>query len=446
MKALIVDTQTRIEAFDEPVRDSLLMFSTLGAQVDKVLRDQGLAPFVAAGLAGHEGGDGDDLILVIADRMFISAKTLRDFLRQVGKQGPGRLALRRSPSVDYLRPVSDVEIAPLEPKEYALSSARMAQRERDATEKVLYDVFVLRVHDLPKDLEGEALLSALRQRCPARLVSKRELILTMRLPTIDPDHPQNLEFPVTATVAAELRHWVHILWLNHLAMGMYWMERVRQHPLWMLGRALSAFPYNHGAVQRRLVVQGRGCRIHPTAHVEMSVLGDGVVIGPHASVRNSFVGDAAVIGERATLLTSLVGAGSFVTHKTFLVWSAAYPEATIGNYKLQVSLIGRKAHLNPWAGLIDAKFRGAIMVQRQGQLYSTERSFLGSCVGHQAWLAAKVLIQPGRTVPNNTVVVMRPDEVIASIPQNLPKGLPMVRDQGTLVPLESILASKNNML
>ena len=113
----------------------------------------------------------------------------------------------------------------------------------------------------------------------------------------------------------------------------------------------------------------------------------------------------------------------------------SYPGATIGNYKLQVSLIGRDAYINAWAGFVDAKFVGSVKVQHKGELLSTERSFLGSVIGHRAKVAAKILIHPGREIPNDTVVVMRPDEVVSVIPDDMPPNVPMVRDGGTLVPL-----------
>lgn len=446
MKALIVDSGTRIAPFMDPVRESLFLFSSLGDFVDTSLREQGLNPVFSRRAGVLAQGSTDELILVMADSTFVSPRLLKDFMRDAKLGPPARLALRRSPSVDYLRPVSDTPLLPLEVNEYETSSSGRAKHERMAREKALYDVFLLRLADLPKELESTALLDALRKQCKPLVVAKREIVMPVRLPSIDPDKAQQLDFPVTASLAADVQHWVHILWLSHLSLGMYWMNQLQQHPLWMAGRALSAFPWRGPNVFKRLVRVGRGCRIHPTAHIELSVLGDGVVVGPHASIRNSFVGDGVEIGERATLLSSLVGANSFVTHKTFMLWSAAYPEATIGNYKLQVSLIGRAAHINPWAGLIDAKFLGEIKVARENELMSTERSFLGSCIGHRARMTAKVLIQPGRSIPNDTLVVMRPDEVIADLPKQLPQGEALVRDAGTLKPLKELLLSKNNEL
>jgi hypothetical protein len=76
-----------------------------------------------------------------------------------------------------------------------------------------------------------------------------------------------------------------------------------------------------------------------------------------------------------------------------------------------------------------------VKVQHHGKPTSSGRAFLGSCVGHRAKVAAKVMIQAGRELPNDLVVVMRPDEVVRVVPDDLPPGVPLVRDRGTLVPL-----------
>ena len=67
---------------------------------------------------------------------------------------------------------------------------------------------------------------------------------------------------------------------------------------------------------------------------------------------------------------------------------------------------------------------------------STERQFLGSCIGHNAYIGAKVLIMPGRSVPNDAFVAMRSDELISTIPPDMPAGVPHMRDGGTLVPIK----------
>jgi acetyltransferase-like isoleucine patch superfamily enzyme len=236
-------------------------------------------------------------------------------------------------------------------------------------------------------------------------------------------------------VVCSIEHWVHVLWLNQIAFGIRWMELLARRPLWAVLRALSAWSLDPERIFGRMVARGRGTSIHPTASVSASILGKNVRIGAHATVRNSIIGDGAILQDHASLVSSVVGAGCLVTENTFLVSCVSYPEASLGNYKLQVSLIGRGAYVNAWAGFIDAKFRGSVMVAHKGALASTERSFLGSVIGHRAKVGAKILIQPGREIPNDAVIVMRPDEVVSLIPPGLPAGRPLVRDRGTLVPL-----------
>lgn len=441
MRALIIDTATTIAPFGDPAGDALLLFSTVREEVDRALADAGLEVCHLHSTAQAQPGD-DERLVVIADRVFISRKALGDFLAAAADCPRAALALRRTPSVDFTLPVTDLEATELGADERSRASGRLDRLEREAVQRVVHDVYLVRGADLPKDKGGLELLGDLRKRCTPVLVDKRELGIPVRLPVLGSAAAQTMRLPLTSTVVTEMRHWAHILWLNQVAFGMRWMDLLRANKLWALSRALRAFPWSRASLFKSFVRVGKRCRIHPTAHVELSELGDDVVIGPRASVRNSFVGDGVEIGDHAAVLSSTVGAGSFITPRTFLIWSAVYPGATIGNYKLQVSVIGRDAHINPWAGLIDAKFQGDLRVELDGVMRSTGRSFLGSCVGHRAAVAAKILIQPGRMIPNDTVIVMRPDEVVAELPEQLPQGEPLVRHQGTLVPLRELLPER----
>jgi len=104
--------------------------------------------------------------------------------------------------------------------------------------------------------------------------------------------------------------------------------------------------------------------------------------------------------------------------------------------RTQMSIFGRKSHVGMWCSFLDAKFLGEVMVEHHGRLVSSGTSFLGSCIGHDCTMIGKVLIMPGRAVPNGTFMVMRPDECIVEIPADLPPGVPMIRDNGHLVPLK----------
>ena len=87
------------------------------------------------------------------------------------------------------------------------------------------------------------------------------------------------------------------------------------------------------------------------------------------------------------------------------------------------------------------KLQGTIDVAHEGRMQSTGRNFLGSCLGHGGHVGAKVLILPGREIPNGTLITMRDDELIRTIPEQLVAGVAHVRDNGTLVPLLTSTAS-----
>ena len=58
-------------------------------------------------------------------------------------------------------------------------------------------------------------------------------------------------------------------------------------------------------------------------------------------------------------------------------------------------------------------------------------------------LSAKVLLLPGRAVPNRTFIAMRPDELVRDIPSDLPKGEPVARHKVLLFPFASCYPKTN---
>lgn len=450
MRALIVETGRKISPFDEAPPQAQFGDTTVGAAVLAVLARRGVPVATVRAdepVPASREHSADDVVLVLADHTYVSDKCLGDFIAaalsawqhgDAASTQPLRLALARTPAVDFVRPVASVSVEPFDRAGPGGPPPKASGVEAEARERVAFDCFL--VDGLGAASTGAALLEDLRARAARVVVKKRELGIPLRLPVLGDAAATRAVVPITSTVAAHVEHWVHVLWLNQLAFGIRWMELVRAHKLWVVGRLLRAAPWlslHH--LMRAFVWRGRGVRIHPTAHVEASILGDGVVIGARASVRNSILGAGVEVGDHATVLSSSLGARTFVTPRTFMVWSAAYPDAVISNYKLQVSLVGRGASMSTWAGLIDARLQGSVEVKHNGALVDTERSFIGSCVGHGAFVGAKVLVMPGREIPNGAFIAMRPDELITEVPSDLPAGVPLVRDQGTLVPLDRLL-------
>lgn len=420
-RAIILRTGTVISPFGDPVGEVFFAGESLAETQARAFGGLGMEVLYVssaeeARAAAASAGAGP--VLLLLDRVYVSEKAAKDFLKQSrALRPPVALALELDAAAEYTRPVASV-----------LSE----------TSQLVHDVVRVDGAELPEPLEDSVawLRSILRtaRRC---LVPKRVIVVDIPLPVIpSQDDPRpTLRYPVTSTVVVSIEHWVHVLWLNQIAFGIRWMELLRRRPLWALLRVLSGLAFDRERLLQRLVRRGRKVTVHPTAHVSGSMLGDGVVIGPHATVRNSILGPGVIVQDHAVLLNSVIGARTLVTENTFGVSIVSYPDATVGNYKLQMCLIGRGAYVNAWAGFVDAKFIGHVKVGHRGALVSTERAFLGSCVGHRAKVAAKVLLQPGREIPNDTVIVMRPDEVVSTVPEHMPAGQPFVRDRGTLVPL-----------
>ncbi len=421
-RAVFLHCPELISPFNEPAKDALFTGTSIAETQDEafarglrfeVVRAQTPAQAHEAVLSAPKGQP----VLLLLDRVYISNKAARDFLKASRAAArPAALALKVNASVEYTLPLQDL-------------------LRHDAL--VVHDVLRVDGADLPAPLsdDPEAWMQALKAEAHPLEVEKREIVADVPLPTIGEGERRTLRYPVTSTVVVSITHWLHILWLNQIAFGIRWMDLLRRRPLWAVWRVMTTFSLNRHKLMDRMVATGRGCDVHPSASVSASILGDNVQIGANATVRNSIVGDGAIIEDHAVLLNTVVGQDCLITTNSFLVSDVIYPEATVGNFKLQVSLVGRGAYLNVWASFVDAKFVGHVRVNKGGALVSSERAFVGSVVGHRAKVAAKVLIQPGREIPNDAVVVMRPDEVIREVPDNLPANVPLVRDRGTLVPL-----------
>lgn len=362
--------------------------------------------------------------LLAPDYLFFTEKILGDFLQQAHRRpGGARLALPRCASVEHTLPLQDLELADWQ----------------EARGQARYDLWLVRQGELPED--AAAVRQALRENCPPLALPVREIVQRVRLPALD-EKQRYFLYPFTSSVCCHISHWVHLLWLAQLALGISWNEYFRHHKGRALLRAawavLRRFSVNRWKVLSGMNRLGPGCDVHPTAYLEFSQLGRGVKVGAGACIRNSLIGDNVEIADHAVVLNSVVGHDCFLTENFFLVSTLCYPGSTLGNLKTQMAVIGREVYLHGWCSLLDAKFVGDIKVVHQGQRVGTGRSFLASCVGHRAVLGAKVLIHPGRQIPNDLLMVSRPEDVIATVPEDIPPRVPMVRDQGTLLPLEQL--------
>ena len=420
MKMYIYRTGTVLQPFGDDVSEAQVLLGTLAEAQQRACRRHGIELV----RIDNPSQASERPCLLAADYLFFTEKALGDFLEQARRRTAGaRLALRRCASVEHTLPLQDVEL----------------DAWQESQGRALYDLWLLRQGELPA--EAAAVRQALREHCPPLTLQVREVVQRVRLPALD-EKQRYFLYPFTSTVCCHLSHWVHLLWLAQLSLGISWNEYFRHHKtraalkaVWAVLRRLSLNRWKVLSGMNRL---GPGCNVHPTAYLEFSRLGRGVKVGAGACIRNSLIGDNVEIADHAVVLNSVVGHDCFLTDNFFLVSTLCYPGSTLGNLKTQMAVIGRDVYLHGWCSLLDAKFVGDIKVVHRGQRVGTGRSFLASCIGHRAVLGAKVLIHPGRQIPNDLLMVSRPEDVIATIPEDIPPRVPMVRDRGTLVPLEQL--------
>ena len=414
----ILRTGLTIEPFGDDVADTLIANERLADTQARAIRAAGGTPREIRSPAELAPGPA----VILPDRVYVSDKFLKDFVGAIPRDAAAMAGLTRCISVDYNLPIQDVEV------------------EGGDGGAVFYSCFfVPDAAAYAREPDLAAVEAAAKRDARRTTVKMRELSAVLRLPTLG-RQARIFRFPITSTVASHVTHWVTILRLNTIQWGVRWLEFMRGDVLSMAaktaGSLAAGMTINPYTIMSRINVIGEGCEIHPTAYVEASFIGRNAKIGAGATIRNTFVGDGAVVGDCAYAMNSVLGAESYLQESTALIWDVIYPGSSISNVKVQMSMIGRDTYINTWCSFLDAKFIGDVMVDHRGQLVSSGTSFLGSCVGHNCMMGGKTLIMPGRMIPNGTFMVMRPDECVVEIPPDLPAGVPLIRDKGTLVPMK----------
>jgi carbonic anhydrase/acetyltransferase-like protein (isoleucine patch superfamily) len=407
MRAYRVASGRRIAPFGDLARD--LFIAT------KSLADWQNAACRAAGL---ELTDVEDLALaterpalVFYDDVFFTEMALRHFLAAVIHEGgEARLEMPASLAQQAIAPLIDVELG-----------SDGAQR---------FDVFHLAAGGEPS---AQVSRERLRERARPVRQGVRERNLPIRLPSVGAAK-ETLDAPVTARVVAHVRHWVHLLRLSQLAIGVLLLERLRRQP-WLMLKLRLLRRRGPWAQARSMRFVHPSARVHPSADLEAAIIGAGAEVHAHAHVHHSVIGDGVVIGDHAVVMGSAIAERAHVLRASYLAGCAAMPGGTLANYKVQLSLFGRDVFLTTSAWLIDAKLKGEVRVEHEGRLLPVGSPFLGSCLGHRVTLGAQVLIEAGRAIPNDSLIVGTPEAVARVIPSYPAGTLLTVRD-GRVVPVD----------
>jgi acetyltransferase-like isoleucine patch superfamily enzyme len=258
------------------------------------------------------------------------------------------------------------------------------------------------------------------------------------LPLSRPGPPrQNLELPRTTLMAAEVRHWAHLVWINHQLPWVRLKEHWEDHP--GLKRAWRSRGRNAYKRARRLSVIGNNCDIHPTADIEGSIIGDKVTLGAFTSVRDSIIGDEVEVSEHTKFLRCVVGDNCHTLNDSYFIGCAFYPGSTLANVVIRNSVLGLRVFLTTGVMFWDEAIEGPVEVMHRGQPVNTGRWILGGCAGHECVLGTRAIFLPGRAVPNHTMIVMRPEEGLYKLPAAVEAGRPYVYHQGRLQTLQQAL-------
>lgn len=220
--------------------------------------------------------------------------------------------------------------------------------------------------------------------------------------------------PLTDKFVIQIDHWTN-LWaanISHLLQNgarLQAMPRIRAAYL-----VLKARSFNKWKILRSLNEIGRNCDIHPAAYIEGSKIGDNVTIGAGAVVRGSVIGKGTFIDNGVIVEESIVGENNGILDGR-IMYSVLYDDVSSSTHRVITSLIGKGTLIGANVTLTNFRLDGKnVTVMRDGVKTDTGNKFIGSCVGHGAYLGAGCIVAPGRTIPSGMRITPEETRVIRS--------------------------------
>ncbi|MBC7091670.1 MAG: hypothetical protein H5T50_07170 [Nitrososphaeria archaeon] len=208
--------------------------------------------------------------------------------------------------------------------------------------------------------------------------------------------------PITKKVIIQIEHWAN-LWACNIAALLANIAELKRNRFRQLRLAVSALSTNQWRVSSKNVQIGKKCDIHPTAYIENSVIGDGVEIGAHSVVRGSMIGDKSMIHNNCTIAYSVLGEESQIRDGANVTYSLLFPGAFTTCSFLNTSVMGRNSFFPSGSVLTDFRFDGkCVTLIKDGAIVDSGQTILGSCLGHEVYVGAGIIIPPGREISNKT--------------------------------------------
>lgn len=228
------------------------------------------------------------------------------------------------------------------------------------------------------------------------------------IPLLDTVGGRSESVHLSAALVGSVRSWVGLLWANLLGLGPMLFRELPgstvARPARLAAAAIRAGSVRPERLGERLVLRGKGVRVHRQATVEASILHDGATVDAGAVVRHSIVGAGARVEAQALCLGSVIGPDAVVQRRGFVSYGVLDRGAVCGGTS-QLAYIGPSAQLKVDALLLDQVLEGGVRVVVDGELHPAPLGVTGAGLGRASMVGARVTVAAGRLVgPQVTVV------------------------------------------
>ena len=421
MNIYFLKTNTIIEPLNDHVSKSRLRDDELHTFQKQVCEECGLTPII---INSPKEIKNEECIITF-DYVVFTNGILNQFVQKCSDQSHTVLscALNVNSSTEYANPLQDIEDL----------------RQNNIQKYDLYYIKTPLENNNQKDIEQ--LKIWLRNESKAIVLDfdiKTKNIIRPNLGA----KPYSFEFPIAKEVCGHIRHWVHILWVNHQLLGrrIYYYEKEPKNSFLnnLLARFLKTF--KNKKLGNKI---GEKCDIHPSSYIENSIISDKVKIGANVCIRNSIIGKGAIISDCTNITNSIIGYDCYTLTNTYITWCVAYPGSNLSNIMLSHTLLGKKIFITTGVMYFYDSIKDPIKVLDNGKWRSTGKYKLGGLAGHSAVLGTRAIFQPGRALPNKYVVVMRAEEGVYKVPEQIESDKPYIWEKGRIDKIEEIYPEYN---
>jgi len=376
MKAYVIRNDKKIEPFDEPARDCLVL--------NRTIADMQAEIFARAEMEMISVSDTSKVFdanehLVLGDNLYFTPELLKEFVERSRRSG-GTTVCALKNGVTTLRTATSVQNVKTcqGHTEYNLRYFPSAERRGDLRTVVIE----------PDEFSASIAM-------PHHICGAKKYVV-----------------PMTKKFVVQVDHWVNLWAANIAAILAEGAGLQKSSKAKLLYLALKARSFNKWKILRQLNKIGRDCDIHPTAYIEGSVIGDGVTVGARAVVRESVVGEGSFIGNGVVVEESVIGEGSTILNGHIL-YSVLYPHSFSVAEMVSASLVGRDTFMGLNSTLTDFRLDGKnVTVLKNGIPMDSGNTFLGSCLGHGVYLGSGCIVAPGRAVPCGLRLAARKEQTV----------------------------------